>query len=279
MKNSTRTHKNIEYFCYNGHTSTETYQRAGVDMSQEQYARRTVLKDTIASRFLGKERPLRIFLPPGYNELVSHPVVYCQDGLECFNFGRIATHASRLILEEGMEPFIIVGVDVDMPNRTEEYSPDGSRHKEYLSFFLKELLPAIEERFPIRSGAGDRILIGDSLGGTVSLHLALQAPHLFQKVIALSGAFLQPSLDAISQRERCSSLQVYQLIGTEESAVETQRGVFDFLAWNRKMNEALVHKGASVKYVEKQGKHLWGFWQNEIPDALRWAFSHGEGYR
>ncbi|WP_199622174.1 alpha/beta hydrolase [Paenibacillus alkalitolerans] len=242
-------------------------------MNQEAYARRTVQKETVTSRYLDKERPLRVFLPPGYNDLVSHRVVYCQDGEECFNFGRIATHATRLILEEGVEPFIIVGVDVDMPNRTAEYAPDGDRFHAYCRFFLEELMPFVEGRYPIRSGEGDRVLVGDSLGGTVSLHLSLQAPHLIQKVVSLSGAFLQPSIDAVKNSNDLSWLHLYQLIGTDETEVETTRGVFDFLSWNRIMKQALERKNAKIDYVEKPGKHLWGFWQNELPEALRWAFA------
>ncbi|WP_274365987.1 alpha/beta hydrolase [Paenibacillus thermotolerans] len=243
-------------------------------MSDENiYRRRTVQKETVYSHALGKERPLRIFLPPGYNELVSHRVMYCQDGEEAFNFGRIATHASRLILDEGLEPFIIVGVDVDMPNRTAEYAPDGERFEAYCRFFVEELIPFVEERYPIRRGAGDRILVGDSLGGTVSLHLSLQAPHLFQKVIALSGAFLEPSVESVRSGAVLSWLRLYQVIGTEETEVSTTRGVFDFLTWNRTMHRALLSKSAAVAYVEKQGKHQWGFWQNELPEAIRWAFA------
>jgi len=240
-------------------------------VSSNEYARRTVLKESLHSEALGKERTLRVFLPPGYNEMVSHRIVYCQDGEECFNFGRIATHATKLILDEGVEPFLIVGVDVDMPNRTEEYAPDGRRFESYCEFFVDELMPFVESRYPVRTGGGDRILVGDSLGGTVSLHLSLQVPDLIQKVIALSGAFLESSVPAVEAAGDLRRLQLYQLIGTEETAVETSRGTFDFLAANRRMKALLEARGASVRYVEKAGKHIWGFWQNELPDALRWA--------
>ncbi len=242
-------------------------------MTSNEYARRTVLKESLISEALGKERTLRVFLPPGYNDMVSHRVVYCQDGEECFNFGRIATHATRLILDEGIEPFLIVGVDVDMPNRTDEYAPDGGRSEAYARFFVEELMPFVESRYPVRTGDGDRVLVGDSLGGTVSLHLSLQVPDLIQKVIALSGAFLESTVDAIEAVPEggLSRLQLYQLIGTEETAVETSRGTFDFLEANRRLRPMLAERGASVHYVEKAGKHLWGFWQNELPDALRWA--------
>ena len=79
-------------------------------MTDSRYLKRTIVKEEIESRYLGEKRTLRIYLPPGYNELLSYPVVYCQDGEEFFNFGRIATTANQIILDEGAEPFIIVGV-------------------------------------------------------------------------------------------------------------------------------------------------------------------------
>jgi enterochelin esterase-like enzyme len=242
-------------------------------VSLNHYSKRTVWKETLYSNALGKERSLRIFVPPGYNELVTHRILYCQDGEECFNFGRIATHATKLILDEGFEPFLIVGVDVDMPFRTEEYAPEGSRHEAYLRFFIDELMPYVESTYPVRQEAGDRILVGDSLGGTVSLQLSLQVPNSIQKVIALSGAFLTGTQQALEAVGDLSWLKLYQLIGTDETEVSTSRGTFDFLEANRVMRQKLESKDALVHYVEKPGKHLWGFWQNELPDALRWALS------
>ena len=93
-------------------------------------------------------RTLRIYLPPGYNEILSYPVVYCQDGEEFFNFGRIATWANQLILEEGVEPFIIVGVEVNTKVRTEEYAPFGNRFDAYLSCFAEEIIPFVEQNIP-----------------------------------------------------------------------------------------------------------------------------------
>lgn len=242
-------------------------------MSDQRFLKRTILKECLYSESLGKERNLRIFLPPGYNELYSHRIFYCQDGEECFNFGRIATHAMKLILDEGLDPFIIVGVDVDMPNRTEEYAPEGSRFDAYTRFFLQELIPYVESRYSVRQGEGDRILVGDSLGGTVSLHLSLMAPDSIQKVISLSGAFLNSSLETVRKETDLSHLRMFQLIGTEETEVATDRGTFDFLEYNRRMLPLLKERGAEIHYVEKAGKHLWGFWQKELPAAMQWALN------
>lgn len=238
-------------------------------MTDERYLKRTIVKETVPSRYLAEQsRNLRIFLPPGYNEVLSYPVVYCQDGEDFFNFGRIATTATRLILDEGLEPFIIVGVDVDKKQRTEEYTPDGNRHEAYIRFFAEELIPFVEERYAVRQEPEHRLLAGDSLGGSVSLHLALSYPQLFTRVMSLSGAFYGISQNIISAAGDLSWLNIYMIVGLQEDAYETDRGVFDFVALNRNAKALLELNQATVFYEEKDGKHQWGFWQKELDKAL-----------
>jgi enterochelin esterase-like enzyme len=237
-------------------------------MDDSLYYKRTIVKERLASAFLGEERSLRVFLPPGYNELVSYPVIYCQDGEDFFNFGRIVTTMNRLIYDEGVEPAIIVGVDVDKAVRTSEYAPEGSRFSAYCRFFAEELIPFLENKYPIRREPANRLLAGDSLGGTVSLHLALDYPSLFRKVISLSGAFLQTTQDRIAIETDLSDLRVDMVIGLEETEVSTGRGSFDFLEANRTAKKLLVSRSCQVHYEEKPGKHLWGFWQIELPAML-----------
>ncbi|MCA0757977.1 esterase family protein [Paenibacillus sp. N4] len=238
-------------------------------MTDERYLKRTIVKETVESRYLPEQsRSLRVFLPPGYNEVLSYPVVYCQDGEDFFNFGRIATIATRLILDDGLEPFVIVGVDVDKKQRTEEYAPDGSRHAGYARFFAEELLPFVEERYSVRRDPQHRVLAGDSLGGSVSLHLAMAYPELFTRVMSLSGAFYGVSQNIISAQEDLSWLDIYMIVGLQEDAYETDRGVYDFVALNRNAKALLELKNAKVYYEEKDGKHQWGFWQKELDRAL-----------
>ncbi|MCZ8519001.1 MULTISPECIES: alpha/beta hydrolase [Paenibacillus] len=238
-------------------------------MDENLYLKRTIVKELVPSAFLDAPRPLRIYLPPGYNELLSYPVVYCQDGEDFFNFGRIATTMNRLIYDDNVEPAIIVGVDVDKSVRTAEYAPEGDRFAAYCRFFAEELLPFVEERYPVRSSADDRILAGDSLGGTVSLHLALDYRSLFYRVLSLSGAFLEGTRSRIEQEPDLSWLQIDMVIGTEETEVTTERGAFDFLEANRQAQGLLEARGAKLHYEEKPGRHVWGLWQQELPAMLK----------
>lgn len=241
-------------------------------MTDQRYLKRTILKETVASSYLLEgERPIRVYLPPGYNEVLSYPVIYCQDGEDFFNFGRIATIANQIILDEGIEPFIIVGVEVNKKVRTAEYAPDGDRHEKYVRFFGEELIPYIEAKYPVRREPEERLLAGDSLGGTVSFHLALAYPHLFTRVLSLSGAFFERSLEIMEQPRDLSWLQLYMTVGLQETAYETtDRGVYDFVVLNRAAKERLERWGAELHYEERDGLHQWGYWQKDLPAALKY---------
>lgn len=239
-------------------------------MTDNRYLKRTIVKEEVQSSYLNETRNLRIYLPPGYQEWLSYPVVYCQDGEDFFNFGRVATHANQIILDDDIEPFIIVGVEVDKKIRTSEYSPSGERHENYVQFFAHELIPYIEGKYPVRNDADSRILAGDSLGGSVSLHIALRFPSLFTKVISLSGAFYPDSQSIIAGQADLSWLDIWMLVGLQETAFETDHGTFDFVDYNRAARDLFMQKQAKVQYDERDGHHLWGFWQQHIPEALKY---------
>ncbi|XID94452.1 alpha/beta hydrolase [Paenibacillaceae bacterium WGS1546] len=238
-------------------------------MSDNPMYKRTIHKHEVESRHLAEGvRSVRVYLPPDYQAWRSYPVVYCQDGEQFFNFGRIATHAQRLILEDGWEPFVVVGVDVDNAQRTSEYTPDGERYLSYTRFFAEELISWIESRYSVRDVPEHRVLAGDSLGGAVSVSLALAYPELFRNVISLSGAFYDVYLDQIRQADSLADRKLWMIVGLQEKEFATDRGTFDFVQLNRDAVRLLKEKGASVRYEEKDGEHKWGFWQNELPAAL-----------
>ncbi|MNH74741.1 Endo-1,4-beta-xylanase Z precursor [compost metagenome] len=237
-------------------------------MTDSRYLKRTIVKEVIDSKILNEKRNLRIYLPPGYNEILSYPVIYCQDGEEFFNYGRIATLANQLILDEDIDPFIVVGVEVDTKVRTSEYAPFGHRFEAYTSCFTQEIIPFVEHNYPVRKERNERILAGDSLGGTVSLHLAMKNPELFSKIISLSGAFYIPTQEFVAQETDLSGLSLYMIVGLQERDYQTDTGIYDFVELNRNTKALLEARGAQVHYLEKDGKHLWGFWQKELPDAL-----------
>lgn len=66
------------------------------------------------------------------------------------------------------------------------------------------------------------------------------------------------------------ALRAFMRVGTRERDVETPTGRFDFLAANRAMRDAWTRQGAELDYREKEGAHVWGFWQENLPSAFEW---------
>lgn len=238
-------------------------------MNDAHLFKRTIVRHEVPSRILPEDkRETRIYLPPGYQETLSYPVVYCQDGQDFFQFGRIATIAQKMILDEGWEPFVVVGVDVDKKVRTSEYMAGGERNERYIRFFAEELIPYVENNIAVRRAPDQRVVAGDSLGGAVSLSLALWYPQLFTRVLSLSGAFYAGSMLELEDQASLEGLSVWMTVGLQETAFATDMGTFNFVELNREARRLLEAKGAYVDYREKDGEHKWGFWQAELPEAL-----------
>ncbi len=206
------------------------------------YLKRTIVKTSIESTYLEENREILIYLPPDYDEQHSYPALYLQDGDDYLNMGRAATQANRLILENDIQPILMVAIPVDKSKRIMEYSPDGRLHKAYLQFFTHELLPEIESNFPIDPSPHSRVVGGSSLGGTVSLHLALNYPEYFRRVLSQSGAFLKTTSEQIGKIDSLVQLTVYQSVGLAETKVPTSFGDIDLVTHNREVANNLQKK-------------------------------------
>ena len=70
------------------------------------------------------------------------------------------------------------------------------------------------------------------------------------------------------QLKDLSWLSIWMIVGLQETDFEADTGTYDFVQLNRDTRELLEKRGALVSYQEKDGKHQWGFWQKELPEAL-----------
>ena len=75
-----------------------------------------------------------------------------------------------------IEPHIVVA-----PFCTEDRRPEYSPHHQgpdYAAWLLDELKPRVDATFRTRPGRDDTAVMGSSMGGLISLHIALTYPHL-----------------------------------------------------------------------------------------------------
>lgn len=160
-------------------------------------------------------RPIRIFLPRGYdqNTWKRYPVVYFHDGQNIFypggtygswDAGHIAEHET---MHGRMRECIIVAIYNGDPygsSRLNEYLPDGDtiefygnnpvayegRAAAYLEFILANVAPTIDHHYrTFGADPAHTIIAGSSMGGLVSDYIATTRPDRFGTAGIFSPAY------------------------------------------------------------------------------------------
>jgi len=248
--------------------------------------RRQVIRKGRIERVEDFSRPVAVYLPAGYDEREErrYPVLYMQDGQNLFDaerayipgqHWRLREAADAAISERKVLPVIIVGIDHAGTARIDEYTPTkdprfkgSGRADEYARLLLEQLKPLIDARF--RTKPEDTAVGGSSLGGLVSIHLALKHPDVFSRAAILSPSVwwnkraILGEVDAFSG----SRPRIWLDIGGREGkeAVAGARALRDRLTahgWNDR----------SLRYYEdRRGDHSERAWARRVRMALEFLF-------
>jgi predicted alpha/beta superfamily hydrolase len=155
------------------------------------------------SRFLPDDRDVIVYLPPAYDAHPErhYPVLYLQDGQNLFDGStsfiqgrtwQVREHADAAIEAGEVEPLIIVGIYNTGERRMAEYTHDrdekrgGGEAEAYGRLLTEELMPWLAAHYRVRDDRDSTGIGGSSLGGLVSLFLALRHPERFGKLAVLS---------------------------------------------------------------------------------------------
>jgi len=213
---------------------------------------RLLTERSVASRCLGTNRTVRIYLPPSYGREPRrrYPVLYLHDGQNAFSsagphccFGWGSWELDRIVdglcAANQMREIIMVAID-NSSTRYQEYrgpaqssaeqeraaqkrkSPaagDPTAFENYANFLRQELKPQIDREFRTLPGAAHTGVLGSSLGGICSLALAWEHSRTFGLAASLSGSFQiekRQFLDAVLGRYkgRRKPLKIYLDSGT-----------------------------------------------------------------
>ena len=153
---------------------------------------------------LNRTRRIWIYLPPDYGKgLKRFPVLYMHDGQNLFadstsfsgEWG-IDETLEALYLEKSVPQMIVVGID-NSEHRLSEYSPFDFEYKgihkgeaqQYGKFIVETLKPYIDKHYRTKKGRRHTAISGSSMGGLVSVYIAIEHQQVFSKVGALSSAF------------------------------------------------------------------------------------------
>ncbi|GAA4703634.1 alpha/beta hydrolase [Brevibacillus fulvus] len=238
-------------------------------MYQKQTARGSLQEVCLNSRYLNSAERLVVYTPPSYSPLYSYPVIYIQDGEDYLSMGRCASQLDQFFAERGHEEAIAVFLPVEKRLRQARYYPEGAAYAGYKRFVADEVVPYIDSHFATNPLAYGRTLLGESLGGVVSLFLAFTYPHTFGQIACQSAAVDERLLDQLAALPGRYPLSVYLEVGKEETAVATQRGSLNLLKANDQLAAVLSGLGCDVSLHHFAGGHDWGAWQANLSRIFR----------
>lgn len=232
----------------------------------------TIEEHTISTKAFGGERKLSVYLPARFRLTRRYPLLIVHDGLDYNRYASLRTVMDNLI--HGLEVSHMIVVMTQADDRLVEYA-DDQRHARFL---VEDVLPWVEQRYPIKADPSQRGLMGASFGAVASLSAAVHYPGTFGRLMLQSGSFAftdigenkrGPAFEPVvrfmnSYRDnptRCSE-KVYLSCGTYESLIYENRSIVPFLQ----------HTGMDVRYTEARDGHNWENWRDRLREGLSWLF-------
>lgn len=246
------------------------------------------------SEHLGNTRTLSVYLPPEYgiDPARRYPVFYLQDGQNLFDpgtaFGGVPwaadETAERLIRAGRIDPVILVGV-ANTDRRIEEYGPKAAGRRAlgrtfpYARFLVDEVKPFIDRAYATLPERRFTAIGGSSLGGLISLFLALWRPRVFGKCAAMSPSIWwerdQILRSFLGQPRSLRRTRFWIDTGTREE--QTPRGSKEQVRRTRLLVESLVaaglQRGRDFRYLEVPGgEHNEHNWAARFDQVLTFFF-------
>ena len=175
----------------------------------------------------------------------------------------------RLDVAETIVAFVSPG------DRLVEYA-NSAAHARYLT---AELMPRLEEEFPLAGTPSARCLMGASFGAVAALSTAYRYPGVYGSLLLQSGSFVftdigndhggGPAFEPVVRfvnRYRAAPRRV-------ADRVFVSCGVYEpLIIRNRSMVPTFEAAGMAVRYVEARDGHSWENWRDRLREGLSWIF-------
>jgi len=241
-------------------------------------------------------RFLRVWLPPGYDDLANagrrYPVLYLNDGQNLFesatSFAGVEWQADetadRLIREGKIPPMMIVGLDNAGRSRIREYMPHRSLHPvmlraqgaRYPTFLIKEVMPFIARNYRVAAGPENTGLGGSSLGALIAVYTVAVRPGLFGRLLMESPSLWASNRQFIKESRAVKRWPERVLLATgtaEAGRKDRDQSVVDDV---RELAGILRRAGLGEKrlklIIEDGATHNESAWARRFPEALTFLF-------
>ncbi|HET9057594.1 MAG TPA: alpha/beta hydrolase-fold protein [Chitinophagaceae bacterium] len=197
-----------------------------------------------------------------------------------------------------LNPLLCVGIHCGADRKMEygtagipDYKGRGAKATFYTQFILAELIPYIQNKYPLFSFK-EKSFAGFSLGGLSALDIAWNYPQHFSKVGVFSGSLwwrnrgydngYNDETDKIMHAKIRNgnyhpSMKFFLQCGAaDESEDRNNNGIIDSIDDTLDLIKELKKKGyndVDIKYLElADGKHDIPTWKKAFPDFLKWGW-------
>jgi predicted alpha/beta superfamily hydrolase len=255
---------------------------------------------TINSKVYKNIRNLRVWLPANYfapvNRNKHYPVLYMQDGQNLFDEATAQYHEWKfdetvqfLTGSMRIHPMIVVGID-STPRRANEYLPypdpnnkelgkyetQDVHGKQYGDFVINEVMPLIEKKYRVLTGAHNTGLGGAMYGADAVLYTLMAHPGVFGKALLESPVLLVGNQELLKDAEKATQFpeKMYMAVGTAEEADDkgSAKNVEDV----QELEKILRAKGLGPNrldvVVEEGAKHDELAWSKRLQNALLFLY-------
>jgi putative tributyrin esterase len=249
-----------------------------------------VSKDvTFFSAALDRSMTYRVYLPRDVSADTRLPTVYLLHGCgtsfrDWSNYSDVGAYAAK--------GFILVMVDGACSYYVNAALNAKDRYEDY---FVHDLIPDTESRFPISRGLENRAIVGVSMGAFAAVKLAFTRPDLFAFAGAISPAIDVPSR-SFSARRWSQSLRFRSIFGPTGSETRLYSDPFilvksadpahtpyfyitageqePLLPPIRRFVTLLKLRNYAYEFRTKPGGHDWNEWDTQIPGCFESLIAH-----
>ena len=235
---------------------------------------------------LDRERTVRIYLPPGYEQSTQrYPVLYMHDGQNLFDDA--TSYAGEWAVDETLNALaksrglrlIVVGIDHGGTERIRELNPWNNpeygqgQGEQYMAFVVQVLKPWIDQHYRTRPDVRHTAIMGSSMGGLISSYAIAHYPAVFGAAGVFSPAYwLAPQVYADSEAHppaRTARIYFYAGGSEDESMVPGMKRMVALL-----QQAGLPRRNLEV-VINPVGRHNEAAWRAEFPRAVAWLFGAG----
>jgi outer membrane protein assembly factor BamB len=221
-------------------------------------------------------REVAVYVPAGYDDPANanarYPLFVMLHGGWARDFGAYPALLDRLIAGGQLRPMLVAFV----PRQAfPEYAqPDGlAMTAEAVN---QKVLPAIAERFRVRTDAAGRGIGSVGSGAQGALYVALQAAPGTWGFVGLQSFYrteaMREAMGKLIDERAAAPLRAYVEISRDDYFDE--RTGLDAQRDSKEVASALAGKGVAVTSVEMAGAAGWGRWRSTIDQILA-AFAGG----